>query len=239
MWSPRGSTCLILILRIFLLFWKKEKNIRSIVVVMLNNDKQVKLVFNCSFIHSEIISKFYTSEYYPSIFNCFTSHVAIKSDYQRLDSQSDYWSFFNKALYWAMLHLYLQQPGIIKMFLLCNIPGKVPLFFLQLAVTKVDLTCCDVIWLWRHIFSMIYITRWLIDYVPLKNFSLKYGDVTIAGEALQSLGLCSALRAFEQRGIFIVPHLLWHGTSVFPVSSEWPPQSAASYDTRGDAEDLF
>jgi hypothetical protein len=24
----------------------------------------------------------------------------------------------------------LQQPGIIKMFLLCNIPDKVPLFFL-------------------------------------------------------------------------------------------------------------
>jgi hypothetical protein len=58
-----------------------------------------------------------------------------------------------------------------------------------------------------------------------------------------NLGLCSALRAFEQGGIFIVPHVLrhgtglyglirktgthvsqwdsvWHGTSVFPVSSE-------------------
>jgi hypothetical protein len=31
---------------------------------------------------------------------------------------------------------------------------------------------------------------------------------TIAGEGLQNLGLCSALRAFEQGGIFIVPHLL-------------------------------
>ena len=30
-----------------------------------------------------------------------------------------------------MLHFYLQQPGIIKMFLLCNIPGKVLLFFLN------------------------------------------------------------------------------------------------------------
>jgi hypothetical protein len=29
-----------------------------------------------------------------------------------------------------MLHFYLQQPGIIQMFLLCNIPGKVPLLFL-------------------------------------------------------------------------------------------------------------
>jgi hypothetical protein len=53
----------------------------------------------------------------------------------------------------------------------------------------------------------------LIDYlwfyVPLKNISLMWtGDVTIAGEGLQNLGLCSALRAFEQGGIFIVPHLL-------------------------------
>jgi hypothetical protein len=35
-----------------------------------------------------------------------------------------------------------------------------------------------------------------------------YGDATIAGEGLQNLDLCSALRAFEQGGIFIVPHLL-------------------------------
>jgi hypothetical protein len=54
----------------------------------------------------------------------------------------------------------------------------------------------------------------LIDYlqfyVPLcgsRIFHL-YGDVTIAGEGLQNLGLCSALRAFEQGEIFIVPHLL-------------------------------
>jgi hypothetical protein len=45
----------------------------------------------------------------------------------------------------------------------------------------------------------------LIDYlqfyVPLKSISL-------TGEGLQNLGLCSALGAFEQGGIFIVPHLL-------------------------------
>jgi hypothetical protein len=35
-----------------------------------------------------------------------------------------------------------------------------------------------------------------------------YGDVTIAGEGLQNLGLCSVLKAFEQGAIFIVPHLL-------------------------------
>jgi hypothetical protein len=61
---------------------------------------------------------------------------------------------------------------------------------------------------------------YLLFYVRLRIFHL-YGVVTIAGEGLQNLGLCSALRAFEQGGIFIVPHLLWHG------------------DTRGDVEDLF
>jgi hypothetical protein len=64
------------------------------------------------------------------------------------------------------------------------------------------------------------------------------GDVNIAGEGLQNLGLCSALRAFEQWGIFIVLHLLWHGASIFPVSSEGPPDSVASYDTQEDVEDL-
>jgi hypothetical protein len=42
-----------------------------------------------------------------------------------------------------------------------------------------------------------------------------YGDVTITGEGLQNLGLCSALRAFEQEVIFIMPHLLWHRGSRF------------------------
>jgi hypothetical protein len=60
----------------------------------------------------------------------------------------------------------------------------------------------------------------LLLYIPLKNFSFKYGDVTIAGEGLQNLGLCSALKAFEQGGIFI-------GASVFLVSSKGPPHSVA------------
>jgi hypothetical protein len=47
----------------------------------------------------------------------------------------------------------------------------------------------------------------LIDYL-LFYVSLMCGDVTIAGEGLQNLGLCSALRAFDQGGIFIVPNLL-------------------------------
>ena len=57
-------------------------------------------------------------------------------------------------------------------------------------------------------------------------------DVTNASEGLQNLGLCSTLRAFEQGGIFIVPHLLWQGTSFFSVSSEGSSHSVASRDTR-------
>jgi hypothetical protein len=71
-----------------------------------------------------------------------------------------------------------------------------------------------------------------------------YGVIT--GEVLQNVGLCSALRAFEQGGIFIVQgrifivlHLLWQGTAVFRVLSEGPPHLFASYDTQGDMEDLF
>jgi hypothetical protein len=35
-----------------------------------------------------------------------------------------------------------------------------------------------------------------------------YGDVTITGEGLRNFGQSSALRAFEQGGIFVVPNLL-------------------------------
>jgi hypothetical protein len=65
--------------------------------------------------------------------------------------------------------------------------------------------------------------NWCNKYVYVKTFCLfvygfmscsrifhLYGDDTIACEGLQNLGLCSALRAFEQRRIFIMPHLLWH-----------------------------
>ena len=50
-----------------------------------------------------------------------------------------------------------------------------------------------------------------------------YGDVTIVGDGLQSFDLCSALMSFEQWGFFSVPHLLWHGASVYNmVNSEDP-----------------
>jgi hypothetical protein len=58
---------------------------------------------------------------------------------------------------------------------------------------------------------------------PALKFFLLHRDTTIVGEGLQNLGLCSALRAFEQEGVFIVPLLLWHVTLIFAVLSEGPP----------------
>jgi hypothetical protein len=48
-----------------------------------------------------------------------------------------------------------------------------------------------------------------------------------------------ALMVFEQGVIFTMPHLLWHGDSVFPFSSEGPPHSLTFYNTQGCVENLF
>jgi hypothetical protein len=69
-------------------------------------------------------------------------------------------------------------------------------------------------------------------YAPLKIFSLTWRCHHYRWRAA-NFGLCSALRACEQGWIFIVPHLLWNGASVFPVSSEGPPYSVTSYDSQG------
>jgi hypothetical protein len=82
---------------------------------------------------------------------------------------------------------------------------------------------------------------WLLIYgfkSPLIIFHL-YGDVNIAVEEVQNLGLCSALSAFEQGGIFIVPHLPWQGNSGFSVSSDGLPHLLTFCDTQWDMDDLF
>jgi hypothetical protein len=68
-------------------------------------------------------------------------------------------------------------------------------------------------------YSIDWLIDWLINcFMSRSRIFHLYGDVTITGEGLQNLGLCSVLRAFEQGVISIMPHLLWHGASVFPVS---------------------
>jgi hypothetical protein len=91
-----------------------------------------------------------------------------------------------------------------------------------------------------HDFGIDGLIDWLFTVLRPAQELFTYRDITIANEGLQNLGLCSTLRAFEQGGIFIVPHLLWHETSVFlAISSKGPPHSVTSYDTWGGVEDLF
>ena len=57
---------------------------------------------------------------------------------------------------------------------------------------------------------------------------------------LQNLGLRLVFIAFELGGVFIGPHLLWHGTSGFEVSSKGSPNFVAFYNREGvlTTEDL-
>jgi hypothetical protein len=77
---------------------------------------------------------------------------------------------------------------------------------------------------------MIFVSLFTVFMYRSRTFNL-YGDVTTAGEGLQNLGLCSALRTFVKGGIF--------KASVFLVSSEGPLQLVAFYDNQGNVEDLF
>jgi hypothetical protein len=67
-------------------------------------------------------------------------------------------------------------------------------------------------------------------YVPLKNFSLIWGRHHCWWRAAKFRPMLGA-HGLWAGGIFIVPHLLWHGTSVFLVSSEGPSHSVASFTT--------
>ena len=51
-------------------------------------------------------------------------------------------------------------------------------------------------------------------FVPLENFSLIWRRHHCRWRAAK-LDLCATLMAIEQWGFFNVPHLLWHGASVF------------------------
>jgi hypothetical protein len=46
--------------------------------------------------------------------------------------------------------------------------------------------------------------------LPFQEYFTYMDTSPFTGEGLQNLSLCSAVRAFEQGGIFIVQHMLWH-----------------------------
>jgi hypothetical protein len=68
--------------------------------------------------------------------------------------------------------------------------------------------------------------------VRILRYSLIWRRHHCRGEGLQNLGLCSALRAFEQGGISTMPHPLRNRVSASLVSSEGPVHS------QGGVEDL-
>jgi hypothetical protein len=131
--------------------------------------------------------------------------------------------------------------------LFCNLSFCHIFWHIQNSIVKLDNMSLRHKWTWNLCFNSIQLllstgtdnifniyTDYLLFYVPLKNISLIWRRHHCRG-----FGQCSAPRTFEQGGTFILPHLKWHGASVFPVSSEGPPHSVASYDTQGDVEDLL
>jgi hypothetical protein len=76
---------------------------------------------------------------------------------------------------------------------------------------------------------------WLIIYCFTSRSRIfhLHEDVTITGEGLQNLGLCSALRAFEQGGIFATPAVT-RDLGYFGII-----QSPLTTHKLGDVEDLF
>jgi hypothetical protein len=74
-----------------------------------------------------------------------------------------------------------------------------------------------------HISLSVNIFSFIVSYDPFNLRPAREfftdGDITIAGEGLQNLGLCLAVRTFEQGRVFISPHLLWYWTSFFSPRS--------------------
>ena len=85
-------------------------------------------------------------------------------------------------------------------------------------------------WCFSAAHQLVIICLFIYSFISLNG-----EDVAIFGECLQNLGPCSRhlIPVCEQGEIFIVPHLLSHGPSVFAVPSEGPPNLVTSYDKQG------
>jgi hypothetical protein len=84
---------------------------------------------------------------------------------------------------------------IFKLFLVSAISTRTSVFIFKMFKYFLSISSIDIV-------SIIY------GFTSRSRIVHLYGDVTIAGEGLQNLGLCSG------------------GTSVFPVSSEGPPNQS-------------
>ena len=66
----------------------------------------------------------------------------------------------------------------------------------------------------KRSFSLIiclFVCLFVLGFLSHSRIFHSYGDITMAA----NFDLCSALMVIEQWGFFCVPHLLWHGTSVY------------------------
>jgi hypothetical protein len=63
----------------------------------------------------------------------------------------------------------------------------------------------------EHVLNTQHLLCLFVCLKPHEQFFSYLAAVTITGDMAANLGLWSALRAFEEGGIFIVPHLLRHG----------------------------
>lgn len=65
--------------------------------------------------------------------------------------------------------------------------------------------------------------------VPLENISIIW-RLTVDIEGQLTIGICSAFTILNQEGIFIEPHLLVQGASIFAVPPKAPPNFVALSD---------
>jgi hypothetical protein len=75
-------------------------------------------------------------------------------------------------------------------------------------ISAVELSTSIYIEVWNSNVSNDIYSRISVDTSDIRQVVLYTLHNTIASEELQNLGLCSALRAFEQGRIFIMPHML-------------------------------
>ena len=89
-------------------------------------------------------------------------------------------------------------------------------------------TATKVCMLWFYDFWQYFCLFVCLDFiVPLENFSLIWRGHHYRWRAV-NFDLCSALMAIEQWGFFSLPHLLWHGPTVYN-DHLWGPVTLAPF----------
>jgi hypothetical protein len=108
------------------------------------------------------------------------------------------------------------------------IPTQFLILLAQVSFSGRPLSVCLSVRLLKfHIFNFLHtigkttcVCLFIYLFIPQEQFFSYLAAVTITGVRAANSGLYSALGSFEQGGIFIVPHLLRHGASVYTASSE-------------------